>query len=125
MRGRNGEAVQDRLRQCSLYDPALDLAVRTDDGEAAGYALFWFDAVTRVGLVEPMRVEEDYQRRGIARALLSAGLERLAQRGARGLKVSYATDIARALYIGAGFHETSTSTIYNRRRSPAASLRPS
>jgi GNAT superfamily N-acetyltransferase len=120
MRGRNGEAVEARLRQCSLYDPALDLAVRADDGKAAGYALFWFDPVTRVGLVEPMRVEEDYQRRGLARALLSAGLERLAKRGARRLKVSYATEIARALYVGAGFQETSTSMSF-RRSKPAQS----
>ena len=36
-------------------------------GEVAGYALFWFDPVTQVGLVQPMRVEEAYQRRGLAR----------------------------------------------------------
>src|SRR5215216_1663097 len=30
MEPRNGEAVEARLRQCSLYDPALDLAIETD-----------------------------------------------------------------------------------------------
>jgi len=81
MRRRSGEAVDARLRQCSLYVPALDLAVETGDGETAGYALFWFDPVTKVGLVEPMRVEDAYQRRGLARAMLTAGLDRLAKRG--------------------------------------------
>ena len=109
MRARNGEDVAARLRQCSLYDPALDLAVETADGETAGYALFWFDPVTKVGLVEPMRVEDAYQRRGLARALLTAGLERLAQRGALHLKVGYSTDAARDLYVGAGFEPTETS----------------
>jgi hypothetical protein len=56
MRGRNGPGVAERLRSCSLYDPALDLAVETVDGRAAGYSLYWYDSVTRVGLVEPMRV---------------------------------------------------------------------
>jgi hypothetical protein len=42
----------------------------------AGYALFWFDPVTRVGLLEPMRVEDGYQRRGLARMLLTNGLDR-------------------------------------------------
>jgi len=112
MRRRSGEEVEARLRQCSLYDPTLDLAVETADGEAAGYALFWFDPVTKVGLVEPMRVEDAYQRRGLARAMLTAGLERLAKRGARGLKVGYGTDVARRLYVGAGFHVTSTSRSY-------------
>ncbi len=89
MRRRSGEGVEARLRQCSLYDPALDLAVEAADGEGAGYALFWFDPVTEVGLVEPMRVEDAYQRRGLARAMLTAGLDRLGKRGARRLKVGY------------------------------------
>jgi GNAT superfamily N-acetyltransferase len=115
MRRRSGEGVEARLRQCSLYDPALDLAVETAAGEVAGYALFWFDPVTKVGLVEPMRVEDAYQRRGLARALLTNGLDRLALRGARRLKVGYATDVARALYVGAGFHVTSTDRLYSGR----------
>jgi GNAT superfamily N-acetyltransferase len=112
MRRRSGEAVEARLRQCSLYDPALDLAVEAADGRAAGYALFWFDPVTEVGLVEPMRVEDAYQRRGLARAMLTEGLDRLAKRGGRRLKVGYGTDVARALYVGAGFRVTSTSRSY-------------
>jgi predicted N-acetyltransferase YhbS len=114
MRRRSGEAVEARLRECSLYDPGLDAAVETADGEVAGYALFWFDPVTRVGLVEPMRVEEAYQRRGLARAMPTTGLDRLAKQGARRLKVGYATDAARALYVGAGFRVTATSRSYTR-----------
>ena len=53
---RNGEPVEDRLRQCSLYDPALDLSIRTPDGELGGYGLFWHDPTTGVGIVEPIRV---------------------------------------------------------------------
>jgi len=116
MRRRNGDGVQARLRQCSLYDPALDLAVEAADGQAAGYALFWFDPVTEVGLVEPMRVEDAYQRRGLARAMLTAGLDRLAKRGARRLKVGYGTDVARGLYVGAGFRVTSTQRSHSWRR---------
>lgn len=112
MRRRNGERVESRLQQCSLYDPELDLALHAADGEVAGYALFWFDPVTEVGLVEPMRVEDPYQRCGLGRALLIAGLERLAARGARRLKVGYSTDAARRLYVGAGFRVTWTSRSY-------------
>jgi GNAT superfamily N-acetyltransferase len=115
MRRRSGDAVETRLRQCSLYDPSLDLAVDSPDGQAAGYALFWFDPVTEVGLVEPMRVEDAYRRRGLARAMLTAGLDRLAKRGARRLKVGYGTDAARGLYVGAGFRVTTTSTTYSWR----------
>lgn len=116
MRRRNGDQIEDRLRQCSLYDPALDLAVVTADGQAAGYALFWFDPVTRVGLVEPMRIEDAYQRRGLARAMLTAGLDRLAERGASRLKVGYSSDDARRLYVGSGFRLTTTTRLYRWRR---------
>jgi predicted N-acetyltransferase YhbS len=107
MIARNGELVEARLRQCSLYDPTLDLAVEDADGRVAGYALFWFDHTTLVGLVEPMRVEDEYQRRGLARMLLTNGLDRLARKGARRLKVGFETDAARSLYLGAGFVQTS------------------
>ena len=49
MIARNGELVEARLRQCSLYDPTLDLAVEGSDGTVAGYALFWFDHTTLIG----------------------------------------------------------------------------
>ena len=114
MIARNGELVEPRLRQCSLYDPTLDLAVEDADGTVAGYALFWFDHTTLVGLLEPMRVEDDHQRRGLARMLLTHGLDRLARKGARRLKVGFATDAARNLYVGAGFVQTSIDRLLVR-----------
>jgi GNAT superfamily N-acetyltransferase len=114
MIARNGELVEERLRQCSLYDPTLDLAVADANGRIAGYALFWFDPVTLVGLVEPMRVEDDYQRRGLGRLLLTNGLDRLARKGARRLKVGFSADPGRNLYLGAGFVQTSVDRLFIR-----------
>jgi predicted N-acetyltransferase YhbS len=114
MIARNGESVEQRLRQCSLYEPALDLAVEDADGRVAGYALFWYDHTTLVGLLEPMRVEDEYQRRGLARMLLTNGLDRLARKGARRLKVGFQTDAARNLYLGAGFVQTSVDRLLIR-----------
>jgi ribosomal protein S18 acetylase RimI-like enzyme len=112
MRARNGEGVAQRLAQCSLYDPTLDLAVETVDGRMAGTSLYWFDPTTKVGLVEPVGVEEEFRRRGLARVMLSAGIDRLAASGAERVKVSYETDAAGALYQGVGFETTSTTTWY-------------
>jgi predicted N-acetyltransferase YhbS len=114
MVARNGELVEQRLRQCSLYDPALDLAVEAGDGTVAGYALCWFDRTTGVGLVEPMRVEDAYHRRGLGRMLLTHGLDRLARRGATRLKVGFESDPARSLYLGAGFVQTSVDRLLVR-----------
>jgi predicted N-acetyltransferase YhbS len=114
MIARNGALVEARLRQCSLYDPGLDLAVEDAGGRVAGYALFWFDHTTLVGLLEPMRVEDEYQRRGLARVLLTNGLDRLGRKGARRLKVGFETDAARNLYLGAGFVQTSIDRLLIR-----------
>ncbi len=113
MRDRNGAKVAERLAECSLYDPSLDLAVETTDGRSAGYSLYWFDPVTRVGLVEPVRIEDEFHRRGLARAMVAAGVDRLASKGAQRMKVSYETEAAKALYRGVGFQPTSTTTWYS------------
>ncbi len=114
MIARNGELVEARLRQCSLYDPTLDLAVEDADGRVAGYALFWYDRTTLVGLLEPMRVKDEYQRRGLARMLLTDGLNRLARKGARRLKVGFETTPARNLYLDSGFVQTSVDRLLIR-----------
>jgi GNAT superfamily N-acetyltransferase len=116
MASRSGDAVAERLAECSLYRPELDLAVYDSEGAVAGYALFWADPVTGVGLLEPMRTEDQFQRMGIGRLLLAAGLERLAAHGCTRLKVSYVVgnDASRALYLGAGFHPTSHDRTYRR-----------
>jgi ribosomal protein S18 acetylase RimI-like enzyme len=62
--------------------------------------------------VEPVRVEDEFQRRGLARAMLTAGIDRLVARGARRVKISYETEAAGALYRGVGFRPTSTATWY-------------
>jgi predicted N-acetyltransferase YhbS len=117
MIARNGDGVQERLMQCSLYNPALDLALYDGAGQLAGYALFWYDEITRVGLLEPMRIEDDFQRRGLGHVLVTAGLERLAELGARRMKVGFESDIARKLYVGAGYVQTSHDRLL--RRAPA------
>ncbi len=109
---RNGPDVAERLSSCSLYRPDLDLMVEAPDGEAAGYGLFWADPVTSVGLLEPLRTEDDYQRRGIASHIVAAGLDRLAALGCRRLKV--ANDLG--IYLRAGFRPLTeaTAAIYSR-----------
>jgi len=112
MRHRNGDQIAARLAACSLYDPGLDLAVETADGRVAGYSAYWVDPVTGVGLVEPVRVEEEFQRLGLASAMLTAGIERMADRGASRMKVSWGSDEAGALYESVGFTPTTRTTWY-------------
>ncbi|MBA2773938.1 MAG: GNAT family N-acetyltransferase [Nocardioidaceae bacterium] len=115
MRHRNGDGVGERLGQCSLYDPELDLAVETVDARVVSYSLYWFDPVTKVGLVEPVRVEDEHQRRGLGRAMLTAGIDPLALRGAQRVKIGFGTEAAAGLYQGVGFQPTTTDTWYEGR----------
>lgn len=118
MIARNGGAVGQRLAGCSLYRADLDLAVYDDDGTVAAYGLFWADPHTGVGLVEPMRTEQPFQQRGLARAVLTAGLDRLAAAGCERFKVSYEPDNPASghLYRTTGFTTTSSSRTWTRER---------
>ena len=102
---RNHSDPEPRLRQTSLYRSDLDLAIHDDDDNPAAYGLFWFDPTTATGLVEPMRTEEAHQRRGLARHILTAGLDRLAEAGAMRVKICYEPDNPAAgdLYLSVGF----------------------
>ena len=113
MAARSGPDVGARLLRCSLYRPDLDLRVLAPDGQLAGYGLFWPDSVTGVGLVEPMRTQDAYQRRGIASHLLATGLERLAQCGCDRVKVSSGIP----LYLRAGFRPlpSAAAAVYRAR----------
>ncbi len=96
---------EPRLRQTSLYRPDLDLVVYDEAGDVAAYGLFWHNPVTGVGVVEPMRTEDDHQGRGLARHILTSGLDRLARAGANELKICFSPDnpSAQHLYLSVGF----------------------
>lgn len=113
---RNGERVAERLRECSLYRPELDLCVRTESGEVAAYCLCWLDPTNGVGLFEPVRTEDAYQRRGIGRALLTEGIRRMMAPGASLIKVARAreNEAARRLYASVGFADAFGELQYRR-----------
>ncbi|MGC2034028.1 MAG: GNAT family N-acetyltransferase [Thermoplasmata archaeon] len=113
---RNGETITERLAECSLYQPTLDLAIYAPNGDVGAYGLFWADPTTKVGLVEPMRTEDAYRGLGLARHLLAVGLGRSAGAGCSRSKVSFdpVNEPARRLYLGAGFRTVSITRTYVR-----------
>lgn len=96
---------EPRLRETSLYRPDLDLVILDESGDTAAYGLFWVDPVTRTGLVEPMRTEDEHQRRGLARHILTTGVGLLFEAGADRIKICFEIDnpASRDLYLGVGF----------------------
>ena len=114
---RSGPDVETRLQQTSLYRPDFDLVILDNDDCAAAYGLFWFDPETCTGLVEPMRTEDDHQRRGLARHILTSGIERLAGAGATRVKVIFRLNnqAARNLYLGVGFEPVKETVVLSGR----------
>jgi GNAT superfamily N-acetyltransferase len=117
MLGRNGPDLEARLRQTSLYRPELDLLVLDDRDSVAAYGPFWFDPDVGTGLVEPMRTEVGHQRRGLARHVLTAGIDLLAAAGAERIKVCFGpTNVAaKELYLGVGFEPDKQTAVFSRR----------
>ncbi len=102
---RNHTDIEPRLRQTSLYRPDLDLVVHDSHDSVAAYGLFWYDPETATALVEPMRTEDDHQRRGLARHVLTAGIDLLAKAGAARIKICFEPDnpASSHLYLSVGF----------------------
>ena len=114
---RGGPDVETRLRQTSLYRSDLDLLVLDSRDSVAAYGLFWFDPETATGLVEPMRTEDDHQRRGLARHILTAGVDLLAEAGAVRIKICFepANRASKGLYLDVGFEPVRETAVFSRR----------
>lgn len=114
---RNHTDPEPRLRETSLYRPDLDLVVHDRDGDVAAYGLFWHDPVTATGLVEPMRTEDDHQRRGLARHVLTVGVGLLAEDGAARVKICFEADNPASghLYRSVGFQPFRHTDRFTRR----------
>jgi len=117
---RSGPNVEQRLLQTSLYRSDLDLVVHDSRGNPAAYGLFWFDPETATGLVEPMRTEDDHQRRGLARHLLTTGIDLLAEAGAVRIKISFEPDnpASSGLYPSVGFEPVTQTDVLSGRARP-------
>ncbi|MDF1598088.1 MAG: GNAT family N-acetyltransferase [Acidimicrobiia bacterium] len=120
---RNGPDVEQRLLQTSLYRSDLDLLVldRADNHAARG--LFWYDPETATGVVEPMRTEDDHQQRGLARHVLTTGIDLLAEAGAERIKIVFEPDnpASSHLYLSVGFEPVKQTDTFSGRASARAS----
>jgi mycothiol synthase len=111
-----------RLLSLPHYRFEDDLVVEAPDGSLAAFAMAWWDPEARAGEFEPVGTHPDHQRRGIARTLLTWGLDRYAQCGARVVQVysDAANPASEALYEAIGFRRRAYHRRYERSGDPAA-----
>lgn len=89
-----------RWMQSPLYEPGLDIVAVNPAGEIAAFCLLWEDRANRIGLIEPMGTDPAFQRMGLGRAVVSAGLRKLQ---ADGMKTAW---------INTGAHHSSALALY-------------
>jgi GNAT superfamily N-acetyltransferase len=120
---RSGPDVEPRLLQTSLYRPDLDLLILDRDDNHVAYGLFWYDPETATGLVEPMRTEDAHQRRGLARHVLTTGIDLLADAGAVRIKICFEPENPASgdLYLSVGFEPVKQTDVFSGRTGARAS----
>lgn len=70
------------LRQTPDYRSDLDLYVTTETGEIVAFCTMWYDQANRIGMLEPVGTNPNFRRMGLARAVITEGLNRIADEGA-------------------------------------------
>lgn len=95
---RNDPAWYRNIQNAPLYRRDLDLVAVAPGGAIAAFCTIWFDDATRSAYFEPVATVPTYQRQGLARALMTTGLQRVQRMGATMAFVGGCSAAANALY---------------------------
>lgn len=80
------------IMRTSTYLPELDLVVVAPDGRLAAYTIGGIDPATNTGSTDPVGTHPDFQRQGLARAVLLACMQKLRQRGVETVQLGTSGD---------------------------------
>jgi ribosomal protein S18 acetylase RimI-like enzyme len=105
-----------RFMQSPVYSPDNDLVAVSPDGDFASFCNLWPDPVTRVGLFEPVGTHPAFQGRGLDRAVISAGLQRLHKLGMTQANICVESENLKAirLYESLGFQRSFRLLTYEK-----------
>jgi mycothiol synthase len=99
-----------------VYRPELDIVAVAPDGRVVAFCNGWLDFTNRVGLCEPVGTHPDFQRLGLAKAVLAEGMRRMVAYGVRSAIVCADHDNSAALrlYQSMGFQPDNRLLTYVR-----------
>jgi ribosomal protein S18 acetylase RimI-like enzyme len=108
-----------RFMRSPAYVREHDIVAVAADGTIASFAIYWPDTKLSLARFEPVGTHPDFQRRGLARAVLHECLARLAATGIERAQVMTggANEPARSLYLACGFDLVDEVAAY---RAPAS-----
>lgn len=118
------ETYRDEVMRKPGYQPEREIVVVAPDARIAAFTVTWLDDVNKVGQFEPVGTRREFQRRGLARAMMLRALGAMRSLGMETATVAYDAGnlAARELYRGLGFTKKYETVGYRRRergRNPA------
>jgi ribosomal protein S18 acetylase RimI-like enzyme len=110
-----------RFMASPAYRPENDLVVIAPDGEVAAFAIVWPDDDLGSGQFEPVGTHPEHVRKGLGRAVVTAGLHRLRDLGMHTARVttSESRTPAVGLYLACGFQRVDRLRTWIRRERQA------
>jgi GNAT superfamily N-acetyltransferase len=106
--------LDERGRQSPIYHPDTDLCVRAPDGRYVAGCEALIDARNAAADIERVCTHDAFRRRGFARAVILACLDRLRAMGLRRAHIAGYSPAAVALYGSLGAHAWREEPIYRR-----------
>ncbi len=84
-----------------------ELVVVAPDGRFAAFLVYWLDPISKSGLFEPVGCHEEFQRRGLTKALMYEAMQRMVNAGMEKAIVIHESDnpASTNLYASVGFLE--------------------
>lgn len=103
--------MSEYMQSAPGYDPFLNVVIENEDGNFVAYAGFWFDEFNRVAYVEPVCVDPEYRRMGLATIALTEGLRRCKTLGAESVYVASDANVYKSL----GFSHVNTNSTWAKK----------
>lgn len=98
--------IYHHVRTLPSYTGVWDRVMINGNGEVVAFCTIWYDSTSGIALFEPVGCHQEYQRRGLTRALICQSLRDLAVAGvheARVMSISDPDEPAVHLYRSCGF----------------------
>jgi mycothiol synthase len=113
-----GELYRSAVMEKPGYDPAHEIVVEAPDGRIAAFTVYWVDPRNRIGHFEPVGTHRDFQRRGLARAVMRHAMRQMRAQGMTVVTVNHDAENvpARRLYESLGFHKRHETYGFRRAR---------
>jgi ribosomal protein S18 acetylase RimI-like enzyme len=105
-----------RVMQSPGYQAENQLVVVAPEGHFVSFCYLMFDEWNKIGMIEDVGTHPDFQRKGLARALLYDGMKRMQAKGMVSVFIPYfAADAgASGLYTSVGFRVQYRNYIYTK-----------